>query len=336
MQYPRLLSIATLLAATLAPAQTLPTTTKPVEPPQLKATAKVPINLHVTDESKNIYQTIGKLEGFNVLFDPDYASKQAQVDLSNASLSDALRLIGDVTNTFYKVVTPDTIFVAANTHTKHADFDDLETQTLYLRNASLQADANEIVTAIRNILTPESKVLLVPSDNAIVIRTTPEMLASARAIIKDLDLPKKTYRLTYTLSEMDSSKLIGTQHFAVVMVSGQQTKLKQGSKIPVATDVFSDAVPAGAQTQYTYVDIGINFDTTLSDIGSAVLLKFNIDQSSVAPETSRVAMRNPTLRETSLAGESILTAGKPSLLGSMDFPGSTRRLDVEVLMEPLP
>ena len=39
-------------------------------------------------------RTIGKAAGINVLFDPDYTSKRIQVDLSNVSLLDALRIGG--------------------------------------------------------------------------------------------------------------------------------------------------------------------------------------------------------------------------------------------------
>jgi hypothetical protein len=37
-----------------------------------------------------------------------------------------------------------------------------------------------------------------------------------------------------------------------------------------------------------------------------------------------------------LKGESLLAPGKPLMLGSVDIPGSTSHLDVEVVMEPLP
>src|SRR5205085_5529237 len=37
------------------------------------------INMHISGDSKTIYQTIGKLAGVNVLFDPDYVSRQLPV-----------------------------------------------------------------------------------------------------------------------------------------------------------------------------------------------------------------------------------------------------------------
>ena len=136
---------------------------------------------------------------------------------------------------------------------------------------------------------------------------------------------------------------VGTQHFSMVVVSGQQTTLKQGSKVPIATGSYNatattgaNAVGAGVQTQFTYLDIGMSFDMTLQSMGSDSRLKYNVEQSSLAPETSGVGPQDPIVRQTSLKGEATLTPGKPTMLGSVDIPGSTRHLDVEVLMAPLP
>ena len=87
-----------------------------------------------------------------MLFDPDYVSKRIPVDLTNVSLSDALRIVGTIAGTFYKAITPDTIFVALNSRQKHQDLDDLAVQTFYLTNPSQASDANEIYTALRNML----------------------------------------------------------------------------------------------------------------------------------------------------------------------------------------
>ena len=332
-----------LSAAPIALAQAPATTTKPVTPLQLKPASSAPITIHMLDDARNIYLAIGKLAGLTVLFDPDYQSKKVQVDVTNVSLSDALRIVGEIAGAFYEPLTPDTIYVAANTHQKHTDLDELDDETIYLKNTSQAAEANEIVTALRNMLSAESKVFLVASENAIVFRTTPENLVRARKLLNDLDVPKKTYRLTYTVTEMDAGKRVGTQHFAMVIVSGQRSTLKQGSKVPIATGSYNATATtgdhplgAGVQTQFTYLDIGMNFNATLQPMGSDSRLQFNVEQSSLAPETSGVGPQDPIVRQTSLQGEATLTPGKPTMLGSVDIPGSTRHLDIEVLMEPLP
>jgi len=108
-------------------------------------------------------------------------------------------------------------------------------ETFYLTNISQENDAAEILTALRNILPVNAKAYFVPSQKAIVLRTTPDQILLAQKLIKDFDRLKRTYRLTYTITETDGGKRIGIQHFAMVVVSGQRTTLKQGSKVPVVT-----------------------------------------------------------------------------------------------------
>src|ERR1035437_5369342 len=112
-------------------------------------------------------------------------------------------------------------------------------RTFYLNNAVQQADANEIVTAMRNTLDACDKVYLLASQSAIVVRASPENMALTQKLLNDLDRPKKSYRLTYTITEMDGTKRISSQQFAMVVVAGQKTTLKQNSRVPVATGSYS-------------------------------------------------------------------------------------------------
>jgi type II secretory pathway component GspD/PulD (secretin) len=205
-------------------------------------------------------------------------------------------------------------------------------QTFYLNNISELQEATEIQTAIRNILSPEAKIYFVPRQNAVIIRTTPDQMLLAQKLITELDRPRKTYRLTYTINESDEGKRIGTQHFSMLVVSGQRTTLKQGSKVPVETGSYNSG-SAGTQNQFTYLDIGLNLDATLDESVNGVRLRSKTEQSSIAAEKSTVGPDDPIVRQTVLEGTSILTPGKSLTLGSVDVPGSTRHLDIEVTME---
>ena len=140
----------------------------------------------MTEDAKVIYQAIGKAAGVNVLFDPDYISKRIQVDLNNVSLLDALRIVGTMSGTFWRPVTSNTIFVAQNTRVKRTELDEQAVQTFYLSNAWQQNDLNDVQTALRNVLT-NAKVYGVASQNAIVMRGTPDELLLAQKLINDLD-----------------------------------------------------------------------------------------------------------------------------------------------------
>jgi general secretion pathway protein D len=155
-------------------------------PAQLKPMSNEPLTLHMVEDSKVIYQAIGKASGINVLFDPDYISKRIQVDLNAVTLLDALRIVGTMSGTFWRPITQNTIFVAANTRSKRAELGEQAVQTFYLSNAWQQNDLNDVQTALRNVIT-DAKVYGVASQNAIVMRATPDELLLAQKLINDLD-----------------------------------------------------------------------------------------------------------------------------------------------------
>jgi type II secretory pathway component GspD/PulD (secretin) len=329
-----------LLYGSIAIAQTAPTTTNPPVPLQLKPASNAPITLHMVDDSKTVYQAIGKAAGINVIFDADYVSKRIPVDLTNVSLSDALRIVGDLSDTFYKPVTSDTILIALNSITKHRDLDERTIQTFYLHNVSQPTEANEIYTALRNMLSAEVKSYLIPDQNTILVNGTAEQNALAQSLINNLDRPKSSYRLTYTVTEMNGDKLVAKQHFDFDAVSGQTETLKQGSKVPVATGTYnsvaSDTKPAGAQTQFSYLDIGMNIDQTVEAMNDSAMLKLSIERSSLSPTASGVGPQDPIVLFSSLRGTYLLKPDKSQSLGSMAISGSTNHLEIEVVMKPLP
>jgi general secretion pathway protein D len=155
-------------------------------PPELKPMSNEPLTLHMVEDAKVVYQAVGKAAGINVLFDPDYNSKRIQVDLNNVSLLDALRILGTISNTFWRPVTANTIFVAQDSRAKRTALEEEAVQTFYLTNAWQQNDLNDVQTALRNVL-PNAKVYGVASQNAIVMRATPDELLLAQKLIDDLD-----------------------------------------------------------------------------------------------------------------------------------------------------
>ena len=100
-------------------------------PAQLKLMSNEPLSLHMSEDSKLVYQAIGKAAGVNVLFDPDYISKRIQVELNNVSLLDALRIVGTLSGTFWRPITQNTIFVAANTRSKRSELDEQAVQSAF-------------------------------------------------------------------------------------------------------------------------------------------------------------------------------------------------------------
>lgn len=205
--------------------------------------------------------------------------------------------------------------------------------TFYLRNATQQQDANEIYTALRQILPADVKTFFVPNQMAIEMCAQPEQIALAQKMLSDLDRPKKNYRLTYTVSEMDGTNRVSTHHYSMVVTPGQQATLKQGSRVPVVTGKYE---AAAQQTQVSYVDVGMNFDATIDTTSEGIRLRTTVEQSSVAEEKPGALSQDPVIRQATFKGTSYLVPGKPLKVGTFDIPDSSRHLDLEVTMEPLP
>lgn len=175
-------------------------------PLELKPINNDPLTLHMVEDTKVIYQAIGKAAGLNVIFDPDYTSRRIPVDLVGVSLADALRIVGTLSGTFWKPVTNNTLFVAANTRTKRTDLDPMAVQTFYLSNAATQADQNELLTALRNVLDPNVKIFLVPSQNAIVMRATPDQLLLVEDLLNNLDRARSEVVVDVAVLEVNRDK----------------------------------------------------------------------------------------------------------------------------------
>jgi type II secretory pathway component GspD/PulD (secretin) len=216
--------------------------------------------------------------------------------------------------------------------TKPADSKPAETrtpetyQTIYLTNGNQQSDANDIQTDLRDML-PKAKMHYVPQGSAISIRGTADDIALAQKIISEIDRPRKTYRLTYSITEMDGSKRIGTQHIALVVVAGSKTYFKQGSKVPIVTGA-TESGASTSNTQVQYMDIGLGIEAWLE----GALLHTKVEQSSLADEKSGIGSQDPVIRQTVLDDVSTLQV-KPLVLGSLDIPGTTRRQEIEVVSE---
>jgi type II secretory pathway component GspD/PulD (secretin) len=213
----------------------------------------------------------------------------------------------------------------------------MQTKTIYLNNVAAQNDANEILVAVRNVFDPSDKIYLLGSRNAIVIASYPEEIARMEAFIHELDTPRKSYRITFTLKDSDNSK---PQRFTLEASDGQRVTLKQGSKIPVLTGSFGPAADpkvelTGVQTQYTYLDVGMNFDVTLTSTATGAILKSKIEQSALASEKSPLLPGEPIINQSVLDGTTSLTLNKPSTIGDIDIPGTTRHMDIEVTLEQL-
>jgi general secretion pathway protein D len=155
-------------------------------PVELAPISNVPITLKLTEDTKVIYETVGKLAGINVLFDPDYTSRKIRIELNGVTLDEALGIIALESKTFWRPVTANTIFIAQDNPAKRKELDQSVIKTFYLSNLSQATELQDVVNAVRTLLEIQ-RVQQLQSQNAIIVRGTPDQLALAQKLVDDLD-----------------------------------------------------------------------------------------------------------------------------------------------------
>jgi general secretion pathway protein D len=265
-------------------------------PVQLKPISNEPLTLHMTEDSKVVYQTVGKAAGINVLFDPEYTSKRIQVDIANVSLLDALRIVGVSSGTFWHPVTPNTIFVAMNTRAKRQEMEEEAVQTFYLSNTAQQNDLNDIQTALRNLLV-NAKLYGVPSQSAIVMRATPDELLLAQKLINDLDKSRPEVVVDVALMEVnrDKTRTIGLQlpgSFGVQLQPPNATTTTTGTTTTGTTTTGTTTTTSGTTTNLTLNNLANLNATNFAVTVGAATANFLLSDSDTK------VLQNPSIRAT--------------------------------------
>lgn len=204
-----------------------------------------------------------------------------------------------------------------------------QVQTFFLKNVTGINELNDVQTALRNAV-PRAHFYGSQSSRSITGSGSDEDMRATQKVLNDLDRPKKSYRITYTIADMEDGKRGNPQHFLLVVVGNNTTELRQGDRVPIVTGKFGEE--KSAEQQFQYIDVGINIVCS----AEASALHTKIELSAVADERSNVGIQDPVIRQTRLEGFSLFTPGKPQIIGAIDVPGTSRRQQIEVLVESLP
>ena len=158
-------------------------------PVELAAISNVPITLKLTEDTKVIYETVGKLAGINVLFDPDYTSRRIthRAERSHAGrgagnhragVEDFLAA-GDAEHDFRRRRQSGQ---AQGTGTeRHQDFLSVEPVAADRTAGRGERDAQMLEVP---------RIQPLPSQDAIIVRGTPDQIALAQKLVDDLDKAK--------------------------------------------------------------------------------------------------------------------------------------------------
>ena len=236
-------------------------------PVELAPISNTPITLNLTQDSKTVYESIGRLAGINVLFDPDYTSRRIHVDLNGVTLNEALQITALESKTFWRPVTPNTIFIAADTPAKRKELEQSVIRTFYLNNLSQPNELQDLVNILRTLLDTQ-RLQQFPSQQAVVVRGTPDQIAMAQKLIDDLDKSKPEVVVEVAIMQVTRDKLrnLGINPPTSVSVSLQQSN--------ATTNTTSVTGPAGGTAT---ASTGTNPGTiTLNTLGNLNATNFSV------------------------------------------------------------
>ena len=197
-------------------------------PVDLEPFSDTPLTLRMTTTSDNVYKTIGKLAGINVLFDLDYRPQRINIELDEVPLREALRMVALQSKTFWRPISTKAIFVAAES--KRKEYEDNVMTTFHVRNASTPAEIQELVGTLKGML-DIARIQVNPTHGTITLRGTPDQMVLAQKLITDLDKPKAEVVIDIAIMEVSTDRL----HTI-------------GTTVPTSTSIALQAAPAGVGT----------------------------------------------------------------------------------------
>src|ERR1700751_1380448 len=261
-------------------------------PVALAPISNVPITVKLTDKSDTVYRTIGQLAGINVLLDPDYTPRPIKVELNGVTLEEALEITALESKTFWPPVTSNTIFVAADNPAKRKELEQSVLKTFYLTNLSQPTELQDVVNAIRAVLDVQ-RVQQLLSQNALVVRGTPDQIALAQKLVEDLDKARPEVIIDIAIMQVskDRSRTLGINPPTSATIQLQ-------NNITSGTTTTGTTANGGSATVTTgTTNPGINLNT----LGNLTAENFQVtipaaNLSAVMGASDTKLLQNPQIR----------------------------------------
>jgi general secretion pathway protein D len=175
---------------------------------QLKALSHsiIPV-LHISGNSKEVFNALGKIAGINVVFYHDFQSRAISLDLSSVTIEDALQAAAAEAGVFWKAITPNTILIIPDTPMNRQNLESDVLKTVYLQNPMEAQDRMAILTAVKQVIGLQLKAFDNPDANAIVLYGSPERVNEAEQLIHGLDRSQAEVLIDVDVLEADRNYL---------------------------------------------------------------------------------------------------------------------------------
>jgi general secretion pathway protein D len=268
-------------------------------PPEIKPLSRAPISLHMVNDAKIVFDTIGKLAGLTVVYDADFPARRIPVDLNGVTLQQALDIVSMESKAFWKPVTENIIFVIPDQPQKRRDYEEQIVKTFYLSNTVQAQDLTEIVTGLRQLLDLK-RLQQLNAQNAIIVRDTPDKLAIAEKMINDIDKarPEVVIQVQVLEARLDKMRNLGilpgqTASIGVVPPGTTTTTTNNGTN--TNTNTTSTTTNILTLQNLTHLN-GSNYSVTLPSFTANALLTDSSTKIIQNPEVRSVDGQPAKLR----------------------------------------
>jgi hypothetical protein len=148
------------------------------------------------------------------------------------------------------------------------------------------------------------------------------------AAMRAQDRESPPIKVDFTIRDTGDAGGKSGRKFSLLVNRGVKSTLKVGNRVPVAS---GGSGGVGGNTQFTYVDVGLNIDCTVNEFGSKFGVHADMDISTaVMADKSPGAVQNPTISQIRLNLDTTVAAGKPTVVASFDDPVTSRKFDIDV------
>ena len=269
-------------------------------PPELKPLSNSPINIRMSNDARVVYETVGKLAGLTVIFDPDFPARRINVELNDATIAQALDIVSIEAKAFWKPVTQNIILIVPDQPQKRRDYEEQVVQMFYLSNTVSPQDMTEIVTGLRQLLDLK-RIQQVNSQNTLLIRDTPDKLAVAARIIHALDnaKPEVVLQVEVLQARRDRVHDLGISpetSASISFVNPDSSSSSNSSKLPLNKLLSSG--------DYSVTLPGATINALLTDSSTHIIQNPELRSTDGQPAKLRVGDRVPVATGSFQAGSS--------------------------------
>jgi type II secretory pathway component GspD/PulD (secretin) len=196
-------------------------------------------------DTEGVYEEVARQFAVEVAFDTDLVSRPVRLRADDLDFPSAMRVLGEMTGTFWRPLTEHLFFVAADTAQKRRDYDTSVARTILLPASESPQGMTETLRLVREI-TGITRSDLDTRNRTLTLRASPRAVAIASGLVEDLERPVGELILEMEVLQVDRNYarnlgITPPESSHVFTLSTQQIQQAQQSLeglVSVITQVF--------------------------------------------------------------------------------------------------